>query len=210
MAPRWRGGYNGSLEFDGAPPIVVNNCLVRYSTNDGVYCNASSPLLHNCQILNNCRDGVRTVAGSGPVVSGSTISGNAGFGVNNLDTTRIINAENNHWGHPSGPFDNSNADGQGLINPGGLGDKVSEYVDWSPFLTADPAGSVSLTIARAGSDVVLTWPYTGTGYSLQCTPNLPAATNAWTMLTNVSYVLGGPYTVTNPVSGDRKFYRLCK
>jgi hypothetical protein len=204
------GGYNGSLQFEGAPPIQVSGCVVRYSTNDGVYCNASSPLFHNCQILNNSRDGIRTVNGSEPVVSSSTISGNAGLGVNNLDTSRIIRAENNYWGHPSGPFDNSNADGQGLTNPGGLGDKVSEYVDWSPFLAADPAGGVLLTIARAGSEVALAWPYTATGYSLQSATDLPAATDAWAVVTNVPSFLGGCYTETNRVDPNRKFYRLRK
>jgi hypothetical protein len=43
----------------------------------------------------------------------------------------FINAENNYWGDPSGPYDPSNADG--LYNPRGKGTRVPDGVDYSPF-----------------------------------------------------------------------------
>ena len=135
-----------------------------------------------------------------------------GFGINNLDTSRIILARGNYWGHPSGPFDNSNADGQGLTNPGGLGDKVSEYVNWSTFLVSDPTTGVPpvLAISSLGSQVVLSWPYAVTGYALQSVTNLPAATNEWAAVTNVPVLTDGRYTLTNNLTDNRKFYRLIK
>ena len=207
------GGYNGSLQFDGVPSLLVTNCTIRSSTNDGIYCNGSSPLIRNCRIVNNARDGVRTVGGSSPMVTNSAIAGNLGFGVNNLDTSKIIKAQGNYWGHPSGPFDNSNADGLGLTNPGGLGDRVSEYVNWSSFLGIDPTGGeqpVYLAIARSGSQAVVSWAYSAGGYSLQSVTNLPAATNAWAAVTNNPLLIDGKYTVYDPLGADRKFYRLIK
>src|SRR6185503_15621675 len=104
----------------------------------------------------------------------------------------------NYWGHPSGPFDNSNTDGQGLTNPGGLGDKASEYVNWSPFLTSESAVGeppVLLAIARAGNLAILSWPYYTTGYSLQSVTNLTGLTNTWVAVTNNPVLIDGRYTV---------------
>src|SRR5262245_3112195 len=129
----------GNLTFLAASPRVMNT-TVRNSLNDGIYCNFASPQISNCRIINNRRDGIRTASGSLPIISNSTISLSAGLGVNNLDASKIIKAENNFWGHASGPFDNANTDVLGLLNPGGFGDKVSEFVDWSPFLSGDPTG----------------------------------------------------------------------
>jgi parallel beta-helix repeat protein len=207
------GGYSGSLQFDSAPPILITNCTIRYSTNDGIYCSASSPLLHSCRIVSNGRDGVRTANGSMCIVTNSLISGNAGFGVNNLDTSKIIKAEGNYWGHASGPFDNSNADGLGLTNSGGLGDKVSEYVDWSPFLNGSPGNGeppAILSILVVESAVILSWPYGTTGYSLQYNTNLGSGPNSWIAVTNVPVLIGGRYTVTTSSSDIRQFYRLIK
>ncbi|HEY6167304.1 MAG TPA: right-handed parallel beta-helix repeat-containing protein, partial [Verrucomicrobiae bacterium] len=141
------GGFNANIRLDSAPAILLTSCTIRDSATDGIYCSVSSPRIATCRVLNNGRDGIRTESASSPVVTNSAISSNFVFGVNNLDTSKIIKAEGNYWGHPSGPFDNSNADGLGLTNSSGLGDKVSEYVDWSPFLTSDP------TAAGQGPDI---------------------------------------------------------
>jgi parallel beta-helix repeat protein len=208
------GGYNGSLQFDTAPAILITNCTIRNSTVDGIFCNGSSPFIRDCRINDNTRDGIRTFNGSSPIVSGSVISGNIGFGVNNLDTTRIINAEANYWGHPSGPLDNSNVDGLGLSNPGGLGDKVSEYVDWSPFLNSAPTNSevpAVLIISKAGnSQVTVSWPSAATGYSLQSVTNLSIGSNSWSAVTNVPVLIADRYTVTQDLTGLPMFYRLIK
>ena len=76
---------------------------------------ASSPQITSCRLLNNGRDGLRTERGSSAWVTNSVIESNTNFGINNLDTSRIILARGNYWGHPSGPYDNADTDGQGLI-----------------------------------------------------------------------------------------------
>jgi len=50
--------------------------------------------------------------------------------VENLQTSSIVNAENNWWGDPSGPYHATNLTGRG--NP------VSNAVDFQPFLTTPP------------------------------------------------------------------------
>jgi uncharacterized repeat protein (TIGR03803 family) len=66
-----------------------------------------------------------------------------------------------------------------------------------------------LAIARAGTNVLLTWTTNWTGFVLQSTPNLaPPAT--WTTVTANPAIVNGQYTVTNAITGARKFYRLAQ
>ena len=57
-----------------------------------------------------------------------------------------------------------------------------------------------LTIIRFGTKVVLTWPTNAAGFTLQSTSNLVSPV-LWT-------AVAGQNTVTNPISGTQKFYRL--
>ena len=54
-----------------------------------------------------------------------------------------------------------------------------------------------LTIVHSGTNVILTW--VATGFTLQSTTNLAAP--VWT-------TISGQNSVTNPLSGTQKFYRL--
>jgi uncharacterized repeat protein (TIGR03803 family) len=57
----------------------------------------------------------------------------------------------------------------------------------------------TLTIALAGTNAIVTWPTNVTGFNLESATNLPSA--IWNPVT-------GQYSVTNPISGRQKFYRL--
>jgi len=70
--------------------------------------------------------------GLGNTASWNNIYGNT-EGVRNWDTTQIFKAENNWWGHasgPSGPGGRTNPAGKAV----GKGDAVSLNVDWDPWL----------------------------------------------------------------------------
>ena len=67
----------------------------------------------------------------------------------------------------------------------------------------------SLQIQLAGTNVVLTWPLSATGYVLQSANKL-APPIAWTTVTNVPVVVNFQYTVTNQMSGGSRFYRLAE
>ena len=59
---------------------------------------------------------------------------NSFFGILNSASVST-NAENNFWGDSSGPF-------HPTLNSGGLGNAVSDNVDFIPFLTTDPVVSL--------------------------------------------------------------------
>ncbi|UCE73610.1 MAG: right-handed parallel beta-helix repeat-containing protein [Methanomassiliicoccales archaeon] len=47
-----------------------------------------------------------------------------------------VDATHNWWGHPSGPYDPSDDRPTGWYNPTGLGDNVTDYVEYEPWLSA--------------------------------------------------------------------------
>jgi uncharacterized repeat protein (TIGR03803 family) len=64
-----------------------------------------------------------------------------------------------------------------------------------------------LTIAPSGANVVLTWPTSPFGFSLQSTTNLvPAA--VWSTVSPEPIIFNGQNLVINPASGTQQFYRL--
>lgn len=74
------------------------------------------------------------------------------------------------------------------------------------FYTSAPP---SLQAEAAGSGLKVSWPLTAQNFNLESTTNL-ATTNSWTAVTNVPAVVDLQNTVTNPISGGAKFYRLKK
>src|ERR1019366_5752279 len=69
-----------------------------------------------------------------------------------------------------------------------------------------------LTIIPSGTNVILTWPtnfagFDYTGFILQSTTNL-VSPGGWSAVSPGPVVINGQSTVTNPLSGVRKFYRL--
>jgi hypothetical protein len=75
-----------------------------------------------------------------------------------------------------------------------------------PFAAPAP----QLRVELIDNVIRISWPASAAGFSLQSTTNLPAATNAWAAVTNVPVVTDLRYTVTNNLSGSRKYYRLLK
>lgn len=66
---------------------------------------------------------------------------------------------------------------------------------------------VELTIALAGTNVVLTWPVNTNGFVLQSTTSLtPPA--SWSTVSPAPTVVGAENVVTNAVAGAQMFYRL--
>jgi len=69
-----------------------------------------------------------------------------------------------------------------------------------------------LTITPSGANVILSWPanvagFDYTGYTLQATTNL-FSPSAWVTNSPAPVVIAGQNTVTNPITGAQKFYRL--
>jgi hypothetical protein len=106
------------LEHGGAG---ANNSNIRMN-------NAAFPIQHSA-IRNSSGYGIHSTA-STPTVTFTSITGNALYGIFNATSAITINAENNWWGDASGPAHGS--------NPTGTGDAVSDFVDFTPWLTSPP------------------------------------------------------------------------
>jgi pimeloyl-ACP methyl ester carboxylesterase len=101
---------------------VVHDWFHTNLFNDGTLNISHSDISHAYQF------GIRHAAGT-TTISQSSIHDNGEYGVYN-DTTVIINARNNYWGSISGPTHPG--------NPLGTGSRVSDYVDYTPYLMINP------------------------------------------------------------------------
>jgi len=99
--------YNGVAGVWGAYGVYLDSCTIAQNYGPGVIINYYDPLLAHIYHCN--------------------ILDNVGYGVLYEDTV-VINAENNWWGDATGPYHPTG-------NPGGLGDTVSDYVDFDPWLS---------------------------------------------------------------------------
>lgn len=129
--------YAGTGVTNLAAPLRIeyNDIKNNYC---GIACQYFIPSLRimNNRIFNNtlgitCMDGVL------PIITNNSIYDNLYYGVINYDNNYWINAENNWWGDPTGPRDTSSVDT--LYNPDGLGNPVSDHVDYEPWL-GQPVG----------------------------------------------------------------------
>ena len=113
--------YSQTNGIDGQFGTVLSVSSVTISSNSvGVFANGAAANVQQC-----------------------SISGNSSFGMQNANSSVILQAPYNWWGSTSGPTNAS--------NPGGAGDKASNFVNFAPFLTAP----TQLSIPRAGALVLL-------------------------------------------------------
>ena len=107
---------------------ITGNTITDNTANNGggISCKLSaSPTIQHCIIEGNYGDGIYCFENANPIIDSNNIIDNIGYGIRNISSI-TINAENNWWGHTTGPYHST--------NPGGLGDTVSDYVDFSPWL----------------------------------------------------------------------------
>jgi hypothetical protein len=126
----------GGIWIDNCTDIIVvnnvidSNEIILTVTGEGGgigLWNYSTGTIDSCQITNNINSGVCCNHGSHPTLHYNTITGNTKYGIENKDSNNIIDAEYNWWGDATGPFHPDS-------NPGGLGDTVSDHVDFIPWL----------------------------------------------------------------------------
>ncbi len=107
---------------------ITQNQLLEEGTGAGIYCDNASPTIDSCNITDNIGDGgVFCTSGATPIIHFNNIVGNDYYGVKNVDSTVMVDAKYNWWGDSTGPY-------HPIFNPGGLGDTVSDYVDFEPWL----------------------------------------------------------------------------
>ena len=79
---------------------------------------------------------------------------------------------------------------------------------WADAVAVQTVGSPRLTLVRSGSNVILSWPSSATGFSLQFTTNLNPA--AWTSVAQTAVLSGTQYQVPVPAALQKQFFRLIK
>jgi uncharacterized repeat protein (TIGR03803 family) len=90
----------------------------------------------------------------------------------------------------------------GTAEQGGTGGNGTVF-----SLTLAAVNPPQLTIIRSTANVILTWPTNATGFTLLSTTNLVSPV-VWITNTPAPVIVSAQNTVTNPVSGTQKFYRL--
>ncbi len=153
------GSWNG-IDASALSTVHLAYCDIGYGGNSGAGPQANLQLrgadasVEHCHIHDSQTDGVRTFSGHVPAsIAYNTINqnqrcgvlnvfesaepvltlrfnnirDNAGGGVCNENTSASINARENFWGDATGPY-------HPTLNPGGLGNAVSDHVAFRPWL----------------------------------------------------------------------------
>ncbi len=160
---------------------------------------------------------------AGMILSGKTLYGTAG-GCGNYGNGTVFAVNTNGTGFTTlysftatDPNTGTNRDG---ANPSaGLILSGNALYGTAPSGGANGNGTLfsisfkpRLVILHAGTNFILTWPtnvagFDYTGYALQSTTNLVSPA-IWSAVSPTPVVVNGQQTVTNSISGTRKFYRL--
>lgn len=201
------GGANGNgtvfrMNLDGSGFTVLHNFATTATNNFGVFTNTG---------------GAHPIQFSGLKVSGNTLygttyhGGSAGNGtVFALTTNGTEFAVLHHFSVTTGP-NGINSDGanpyQGLSLSAGtlFGTAVKGGTDGNGTVFRINTAPL-LGITRSNTSVILTWPTTAVGFTLESITNL--ATPTWIAVTPGPIQVNGFNNVTNPITTTPKFYRL--
>ena len=123
--------------------LTISGCTIS-DNNRGIALRSisSGSILSDVNISGNTieenNQGIEIQSGAGTLTDNSAhynnIVGNIKYGIQNIDTDYIFNATLNWWGDVSGPYDPLDGDGLNQYNPDGLGDFVTEYVLYDPWI----------------------------------------------------------------------------
>ena len=129
------GSENGAMNLDRADNTNVAGNLIFNNDAIGLMIKSSANVtVTGNEISANSDDGTKYPGSAGiwlesnttvTAINNNYVHCNTDFGLRN-DTGTIVNAEYNWWGHPSGPAHAG--------NPTGIGDTVSDNVDYEPWL----------------------------------------------------------------------------
>jgi len=136
------------LFIDRSGSTTVLDCTISQvnSTDDrgaGLRVNNSRNITVRDSSLTHNDIGILSENGSNPGIHWCTIVSNTYFGMVNADDGVTVSAWNNWWGHKGGPGGAGDGDG----------DKVSDHVDYEPWMGAAPSGK-HVELVSAGSGIV--------------------------------------------------------
>jgi pimeloyl-ACP methyl ester carboxylesterase len=124
------------IQFNPGSSATLAHAIIRYGgywrfggSFAGLYNTGGLLTISDSVISNHHSYGIRHTGGT-TTVSNSALVNLPSQGIRN-ETTGLIDARNNWWGDPSGPFEPD-------TNPAGTGTAVSDNVLFTPWLTTDP------------------------------------------------------------------------
>jgi parallel beta-helix repeat protein len=171
-------GGGGILIYEGCSAHIINNTITNniaqgggglcFQTSTGVikynliknntgsiqgagmeFLWGSQAVVDSNDISDNYGEGIFCKENSTPILHWNTICGHSpNYGVRNIDPSVTVDATNNWWGDPTGPY-------HAVLNPGGLCNPVSDYVLFDPWII--PVELTSFTAAYIAGEVLLNW-----------------------------------------------------
>ena len=194
---RYGGGDYSEIVYTNSGNLTLTDSAINASGERGITIDGVSPTLTGNAIRGNAV-GVYTLNAANPVLHNNQISGNKQYGIQKVGGGGTINAEQNWWGSGSGPLDSSDdrASG-GLYNPNGGGDRVSDGVDYDPWLQLTGL-LYSLSIATGNNPVQsVAYAYDALNRVTRLTASGPASFSV-----GHSYDAAGQLTALGPVDGS--------
>ncbi len=123
------------INVEQTSPIIERISIFENWT--GINCGPSSaPQIKKCDIFANTEYGIYSSSDYGIIIDSCNIFGNTEYGVCNSNMNVTIDADDCWWGDTTGPYDPSIDPPD--YNPDGVGDKVSDYVGYRPWLESGP------------------------------------------------------------------------
>jgi uncharacterized repeat protein (TIGR01451 family) len=77
----------------------------------------------------------------------------------------------------------------------------------STTVVSNPSRTLSIAASPGNPQVLISWPTSAVPFALQAVSSL-SSSNAWSELTNTPSIIAGRNRVTNPATGESRFYRL--
>jgi hypothetical protein len=176
------GGYAGSSRgnlFMNGPGLSIDHSMLTNSSSDGIYANSGAVLTLTC---NNIQD-------------------NAALGLRNMLPANPIQAANQYWGTPGGPYHSS--------NPDGSGNGVSDGVIFAPWRDT-PCGSPLPPVIAASAPYDLEVGIIFSGGSVDITTlslerSLDGA-NGWVEILHYPYYHGSLLHLDHPVACSALYF----
>jgi parallel beta-helix repeat protein len=125
--------YGGGVcAYSYSHACLVNNtiCDNNATYGGGIYSRwRSNTMIDSCTISGNNYTGIffEDMDNGSPTLRFNDIINNIGYGIYSDGSSQPIEAVNNWWGNADGPY-------HPITNPNGLGDTISDNIDYAPWL----------------------------------------------------------------------------
>jgi RHS repeat-associated protein len=128
-------GGRGLHIYTGSP--IIENSTFRGCSTSGILIEGDAgPLVTGCTMTANHTAVVFSGTNPDARIEKCLIKDNWGWSMTNYSSTVCLNARNNDWGYPTGPYDyiDDSSEPCGFFNPGGQGTQISQKIDYSSWI----------------------------------------------------------------------------